>query len=359
MTMDRPTLQQLIDRAGADVTTRLPGADVLTRRSNLHVLTRVHAGGVHGLYGYLDYQAKQIFPDTADDPNLERQAGFYGLFRKPAVAAGGQITIYGTSGFSLPAESLLQRSDGARFRVTANTTLSGTSALAPVTAVEAGQAGNTAASTALTLVSPLDGIKSPGLVATGGLTGGADPESSPALLARLIYRLQKPPQGGAGADYWRWVMEVPGVTRAYVYPRRMGAGTVGITFLMDDASYGPIPSADDVARVSAYIHEVDATGHPFRRPVCADVYVFALNALPLDFNIHLSPDTPANRAAVQAELKDLILREAEPEKGLLLSHCQEAISTAPGENDHTLVSPVANPTAGAGQIITMGAITWS
>ncbi|MBI4800443.1 MAG: baseplate J/gp47 family protein, partial [Desulfarculus sp.] len=103
-------------------------------------------------------------------------------------------------------------------------------------------------------------------MASAGLTGGADQEADAALLARLLYRIQTPPQGGAGSDYIRWALEVPGVTRAYVYPRRLGAGSVGLTVLMDDAAYGPIPSAEDVARVQAYIDEVDQTGHPFRRP---------------------------------------------------------------------------------------------
>ncbi|MBI4800442.1 MAG: baseplate J/gp47 family protein [Desulfarculus sp.] len=115
MTFERPTLQQLIDRAVADVTTRLPGADALTRRSNLNVLTRVHAGGVHGLYGYLDYLARQLMPDTAQAAFLERWAGIWGLRRKSATTATGAATIYGSAGFTIPAGALLQRSDGARF----------------------------------------------------------------------------------------------------------------------------------------------------------------------------------------------------------------------------------------------------
>jgi len=73
----------------------------------------------------------------------------------------------------------------------------------------------------------------------------------------------------------------------------------------------------------------------------------------------LAPDTEAVRAAVAAELADLIRREAEPEGGLYLSHIREAISLAAGEVDHALVSPVADVAAGTGEIITMGAITWS
>ena len=359
MPFTRPTLVELIERAGADVATRLPGADTQTRRSNLAVLSRVHAGAVHGLYGHLDFLAKQLMPDTAEAAYLERWAGVWGVRRKVAATATGQVTLHGTAGHTVPAGALLQRSDGARFVVQAAMTLEGASALVGVAAETAGAGGNSQANTALTLVSPLDGIRSPGLVAEGGLTGGADAETDAALLARLLARIQATPQGGAAPDYHRWLMEVPGVTRAYVFPNRMGPGTVGCTFLMDNADYGPIPSADDVQRAADYLEETDDAGYAIRRPVTAQVFVFALEPAPLDLVIHLAPDTAAVRAAVEAELKDLIRREAEPEAGLYLSHVQEAISLAAGEVDHSLISPTNNPQAGAGQIITLGEITWS
>jgi uncharacterized phage protein gp47/JayE len=44
---------------------------------------------------------------------------------------------------------------------------------------------------------------------------------------------------------------------------------------------------------------------------------------------------------------------------LLISHVREAISSAAGEVDHNVISPLADVAADAGEIITMGAITWS
>ncbi len=96
-----------------------------------------------------------------------------------------------------------------------------------------------------------------------------------------------------------------------------------------------------------------------RRPVCADVTVAAPIAAPLDLTITLTPSSDAVKAAVEAELRDLIARETEPGGTLLLSHIQEAISIAAGETDHVLTAPSANVTPAAGHITTFGAITWS
>jgi uncharacterized phage protein gp47/JayE len=79
--------------------------------------------------------------------------------------------------------------------------------------------------------------------------------------------------------------------------------------------------------------------------------------------IQLSPNTASVQAAVQAELEDLFRREAGVEDGagsgtVLLSHIREAISRAEGETDHVLVSPAADVTLSAGEIATVGNLTF-
>jgi uncharacterized phage protein gp47/JayE len=80
--------------------------------------------------------------------------------------------------------------------------------------------------------------------------------------------------------------------------------------------------------------------------------------VPLNFNIELTPNSLTVKAAVEAELRDLLLREAAPGVTLLISHVREAISTAVGETDHVLISPTANQTYTTGQMPTFGSITW-
>lgn len=351
MPFQRPTLEELIERAAADIATRLPGADARLRRSNLNVLTRVHSGAVHGLYGYLDFVARQVMPDTAEREFLARWASVWGIARKSASYAEGNVTFTGTNGSIIPEGTLLQRGDGAEYTTDAETTIAAGTATVAATASVAGAAGNADAGVMLSLVSPITGVNTAATVAAGGIAGGADEESDESLLARLLARIQEPPHGGAAFDYVQWALDVPGVTRAWVYPQELGVGTVTVRFVRDDDP-SIIPDAAEVQAVQDYIDE--------RRPVTADVTVVAPIAVPLDFEISgLLPDSQAVRDAIAAELADLLRREAEPGGTILISHIREAISIAAGEHDHVLVSPTADVTHATGEIAVMGSITWS
>lgn len=350
MPFARPSLTDLIDRAAADIEAGLPGADARLRRSNLGVLARMHAAGVHGLYGYLEWLARQLMVDTAETVFLDRFAGIWGVLRRPAAFASGNVTVAGTDGVVVPAGTQLQRSDGVAYATAADATVVGGVAVLPVAAVDAGAAGNAGPGTQMTLVQPISGLAGTGVVAAGGITQGAERETDEALRARIEARIQQPPMGGSAADYVAWALEVPGVTRAWCYPLENGVGTVVVRFVRDDDA-SMIPDAAEVATVQAYIAE--------RRPVTAQATVLAPTAVALDMTIQLTPNTAAVRTAVQAELADLLRREATPGGTILLSHLREAISVAAGETNNVLVTPTADVTRTAGQITVLGTITWS
>lgn len=349
MAFTRPDLPTLINRAEADIETRLPGADARLRRSNLNVLARVHSGAVHGLYGFLEWLSRQVLPDTADTDNLDRHASLWKVPRKAASPAVGYIQVTGSNGAIIPADSTLARSDGVEYATDAEAVIVAGVAVIAVTAVAGGQAGNAAAASLLSFDTPIAGVSASATVGASALTGGADIETDDALRARLLARIQQPPQGGADYDYVAWALGVPGVTRAWVYPNELGLGTVTVRFVRDDDA-SPIPDAGEVAAVQAHIDAL--------RPVTAQPTVVAPVAVPLDFSIDLVPDTSANRAAVEAELRDLLRREAEPGGTILISHIREAISLATGENDHTLTVPAADVTHSTGEMATFGVITW-
>lgn len=349
MSFARPDLQTLIDRAAGDIETRLPGADARLRRSNLNVLARVHAGSVHGLYGYLDWLSRQVLVDLAEAEILERHASIWGIARVPAAFAVGQAMATGTNGTVVPAGTIFRRADGAEYATDAEVTVAGGSATLALVAVEAGQAGNAAANTTLNIVTPIAGLNAAATVTAGGLTSGADIEEDDSLRARVLARIQQPPHGGARHDYVAWAKEVPGVTRAWCYPLELGTGTVTVRFVRD-ADALIIPDPAEVAAVQAYI---DA-----RRPVTANLTVVAPMAVPIAFQIELTPNSASVQAAVEAELRDLLLREAEPGSTILISHIREAISLAAGETDHVLVAPAADVTHAIGEMATFGSITW-
>lgn len=351
MPFERPTLTELIAQADADIASRLPGADTTLRRSNLAVLARVNSAAVYGLYGYLDWLSDQLMPDTAEAEYLERWGGIWGVLRKAATAAAGAVTVSGTVGSVVPAGAVLQRSDLVRFAVLAEVTLAAATATVQVTAEETGTDGNTSAAAPVSFVSPISGVNTVASVGVDGLGGGADAETDTALLARLLLHIQQPPHGGSEADYEAWALEVSGVTRAWPYASYLGLGTVGLCFVMDAKVGGIIPDAGEVELVQAHIDEL--------RPVTAQVTVFAPTPVELDLDISLTPNTTTVQAAVEAELADLIAREAVPGGTLLLSHVREAVSIAAGETDNVVTSPAADVAVDPGEITTLGTVTWS
>lgn len=350
MPFERPTLAELIAQAQADTEARLPGSDARTRRSNLNVLARVLAGTTHGLYGYLDFLARQVFPDTADAEHLDRWAAIWEKPRKAPSFAAGTLDFVGQAGAVIPAGSVLAAGE-IEYETDADVTFSGAIASGAVTALTPGLASNLGTGLTVVFVSPVSGVAASATVAVGGLAGGADAESDAALRARLLARIRQPPQGGAAHDYEDWALEVPDITRAWVYPDELGPNTVTIRVVSDAAPGGLIPAAPKIAEVQAWI---DA-----RRPVSANPTVVAPVAVPLDLSIQLIPSTQAIRDAVTAEIADLIRRQAVPGGTILLSHLREAVSLAAGETDHVLVLPVANVAHATGQIAVPGTITWS
>lgn len=350
MSIIRPSLQELIARAETDLSGRLLDGDTPLARSVVSVLARVLAGQAHMQYGYLEWLAGQPFVGSAEAEYLERHSRTWGIARKAALAAKGTISLPGANGAVLPAGTELQRVDGALYTTDAEATVSGGVALASVTASAAGELGNTVAGVTLTLTAPVTAMQSTATVAAPGITGGVDAEGDEALRARVLTRIQAPPQGGNAADYVSWALEVPGITRAWVYPFHMGADTVGVAVVADDAAAGPIPSAALVEAVQAHLDSV--------RPVTAEVFAFAPTALAVDITMQLSPDTSATRAAVLAELGDLFAREAEPGGTIYLSHLREAVSVSAGEVDHTITAPVADVVATSLQFPVLGVVSF-
>ncbi len=355
MPFSRATLQQIITRTQTDIESRLTDTDPKLRRSLLNILSRTLSGAVHGLYGYLEWMADQIIMDKAESEILDRHANIYLTQpRKAAVQAQGNITCTGTDTTVIPAGTVLQRSDGIELSTDADATIVAGTVTVAVTAVVGGGEGNTDAASKLTFVTPIAGIDSTATVDVGGLIGGLDEENDDDLRARLLDRIQKPPQGGAKHDYIAWALEVSGVTRAWCYPLEDGAGTVKVRFMMDDSYGDGIPLAADVTTVNDYIDAL--------RPVGLAVGGYttvAPVAVPLDFTIAATPNTQEVKDAIEAELKDMIRRDSEPGGIIRLSRIHEAISLAADETDHVLTVPAADVTHLTNEIASMGTVTWS
>lgn len=351
MPFQRPSLAELRARSAGEVASRL-GLSALLPRSVLEAWAWTFATGRHFLHAHLDFLARQHFPQTAEIEGVLRWAELKHVTRKAATFAEGAVGFSGQEGAVVPAGARLARADGVTY-VTIDDVTIDPEGVGPgeVMAEAAGAAGDCPAGTALALQSAIAGVASSATVGQAGVLGGADAESDESLRARVIEAWQNPVLGGAQADWVTWTLEVAGVTRAWCRPLAMGPSTVGVTFTVDDAPYGPIPAVQDVTAVRQHLEA--------RRPVGCQLFVFAPLAQPLDFTLQLTPDTAAVRAAVEASLADLLRREAEPGGTLLLSHVREAISLATGEVDHVLTDPTADVTTTLDRLSTMGTVSYA
>ena len=346
----RPTRSDLISRDKDDLNGRMPGADSRLRRSTVNALATMHGGALDGAYGYLDYIADQVFPDSADDLHLPRIASFWGVTPKAPTAASGPAASTGTNGTPLPSGSVLQRGDGESYATTALATVAGGAITVNVQAVDPGSAGDCDAGGVLSLVSPVDGVASQFTVGEASVAGGFDAETMPELLARLEQRVQNPPQGGGPGDYVGWALQMPGVTRAWEYPLWMGLGTVGLAFVLDDRP-DIFPLDADVAAMQAWLESF--------APVTAVPVAFAPTPLVVNFTLSVTPNTSPVQTAVEAELADFFSRQAQPGSPLPKSQYDQAISFAAGETDHTVTAPAGAITPTPGQLPTLGTVTFT
>lgn len=363
----RPTLRELARQGLADMASAL-GTYAVLRASPLAAVVKAAAGLVDGLYGYLDWIARQAVPATAEGEFLVAWAALVGITRKGATAATGSAAFTGAPGSVLPEATRIIRADGVVFVTTALRTVdSGGSVTAPMRAETLGAVGNGPSGASLVIATSVVGVNASG-ASSGLTTGGADEEEEEEFRQRMLDRFAAPPQGGTEADYRRWALEVPGVTRAWVTPGGAGAGTVVIYVMLDSAqaAFGGFPQGSDGA-AAAETRAPSAAGDQLAvadyifplRPATALVYVVAPVAYPVDVRIaDLAADTAETRAAITEALRGMFRRQGAPGGSTYQSDMIGAIAGADGVSRFSLLEPAGTVTAPAGALPVLGSIAW-
>lgn len=326
-------LQQSLAQAAQTASpAELRATDLELARSNVKALAFVQAVGLHGAYRYLrDFVARQAIPIYAVEEYLDGWLETYSMARKEAAAAFGQVRGSGVNGTILPAGTLVQTVAGQQYRVSVDAVVSGGFVQASVVALLAGAESNLGDGASLMLVTPVTGIDST-FTAPGGIGGGADREKDSEAVYRLQQRLASEPMGGSPADYARWALSVPGITRAWGVRNPAGPTSAGVIIMADANPGGGLPTTGQRDQVLDYIRD------PRRGPP-DELFVIVPTLKPINWVINMSPDTPAIRDGVKAALTDLYFREAYPGGSIPHSHCTEAISAVVGEYNHTVSAP--------------------
>lgn len=362
MTFTVPKLTDLSQRARRIIAEATQGATIDLWPNLFPILAKVLALLAKEWHLRLAVLYRQLFASTADEVWLVRHGFELGITRVPAKVATGLVTVTCPTDTVIPAGIAFRRVDGALFRTRASAIGAGSATSLEVEAVDAGLLGNTDAGQTLALVDTglVTGLGTSATVAAGGLGGGADVEPIETLRQRILDRKRSPPQGGSTTDWTRWAKESSGaITRVIVDSFIGDTREVWLSFLRSDRANG-IPTAADVAAVQAYVAD------PVRRPVTARVTVVAPVAQPVNITIAgLSPDTPAIRAAIAAELAAMFadrVGPATPSRSFTLwrAWISEAISRATGETKHTLTVPAADLTYSVGgQMPVLGTVSYT
>ncbi len=332
MTYPVPTPAQLADLQAAEIEERLRidrtgnprFVDARSPASVLGSLARANALALYGTHAHLAWIARQIFPDTCDDDEfLARHGSIWGVPRRAAVAAVGQVTFMGAPGATLPA--------GIALVLGQTRWTTGAGRRSSRRHGDRAGDGRRARRGRQRRGRDETGARLPDrhALGAGGDGGrrrhlrGADVRK-PRRLARPHHRPHpRAGHGGAEHDYERW--------RRRPSPRRaspsagpwVGPGSVGVLFAM--------ANADGTLRVptSAEIDTLDAHLQA-QAPVTAEVITLGCTLLPVAVTVEVSPDRQSVReavaAAVAAWLSGPDVAIGEP---LRLSRLSEAVSAAP------------------------------
>jgi uncharacterized phage protein gp47/JayE len=336
-----PALDQLRTLMLRDIKNLLPEADI-GEDSDYYVRASSVASAVEGLYQHQTWISKQIFPDSADHDFLILHAALRGMNPKPAVKAGGRVTLTGAANTPIASALALKHQNGVQYLTTEGGQLDANGSLTvPATALAAGIVGNLPDGAPLTLTMPPARVNSTATALI--MKGGTDIEPDDALLARLLQRIRRPPAGGNKYDYWQWAMEVPGVTAAYVYPLRRGPGTVDTVI----ASNGGLPSDEVLAAAQVWIDDQRPVTAKNSRVIQPTLKVFDLKVAVRRDGISREEAHRTIQAASAAYVAPLV-----PGEAAIRSRLEAVISDLSGIRDRHLIEPWANvtPTADATRV---------
>lgn len=359
MAFNRPDLSTIITRVQGDLKSAL-GITAILRRSFEDAIAKAIAGVSHILHGHMRFISKQIFPDQAEFIYLERWAAIYSILRKAATQANLTIAGTGTNGSVIPIGTSFQRSDNEIYLTDSEVTIAAGVFSVNITSSNSGIDLNMIDSTTVSLTSPIAGVDTDSLV-TATVIEAENLETDASLRTRVLDRIRFPPSGGTATDYISYAKSVSGVTRAWVFPLWLGAGTVGISFVEDDED----PILPDPAKITEVETAINA-----KKPVTATITVFAPTEVTLDITVAIKPDTTAIRASITTEIEDMLLREAQVSGAykdavstydgkITISKLNEAISIADDEEDHAMTIPAADISPASGSMVILGTITFS
>lgn len=224
-------------------------------------------------YFELDLIKDAVFAGTSWGEYLTAKCSDFGIDRKLAVKAHGEVTVKGTQNAWIPINSLFQSTSGYKFYTTVESYIGDSgSAIISIEAEKPGTEYNLEANTITLIPMSIGGVSA--VNNDKPTIDGFDEESDEALYQRYSDFIRLPATSGNIYHYNLWATSVSGVGGCRIKDLVNGAGTVGVAIV---DSNGDKASTDLINKVKAYIE--------LKRPVGAKVIVTTPEIQPINITI--------------------------------------------------------------------------
>lgn len=318
------------------------------------VAVRLYAAAaqIYSLYVQSDWVARQCFPQTAEGEYLDRHAALRGLSRRQAVQAQGTLCFANdeanSTDLTIPAGTVCMTAGLVRFETLENATLAaGTlSVEVPAQAVEAGEAGNAAKETVVSMAVAPVGVKRVSNAAA--FSGGRSEEDDDSLRERVLESFRRLPNGANAAFYEQGALSFPQVAAVSVLPKKRGVGTVDVVIADADG----VPNEALLAQVQSYFEQ--------RREIAVDVKVLAPEVKTVNVTVQVEAAEGQNAAAVRERVRQAISAWFDGSRlgqNVLRAQLGHLVFETAGVANYVLSAPTADVTVERAQLPQLGTLT--
>lgn len=331
--MEFKSLSDLVRIAENALAVQFYGQSSILRKSVLKVLAHV----LGALLYMLSLIAKRIwknrFVSTCDVSALDGFGMEYGLPHKVPLAASGNVSVTladGVVSVTIPQDTVLVDQTGKlAYTVKATTVINSGTTTVPVMANEVGYDYNLDADTVLEFRDEaISGVASMASVdVSGGVAEGVEidgdvyvwGETAEEYRARLLNRIQNPPNGSAKNDYKLKALRFGFVTDPFVFPNTPNTNSVSIALANYNSSSIALTTSQ-VEEVSNYITD------DVRRSITSDVRVFSVTPVNVTMTASVTPYNESVRDSVTNAVRNY-LRKIEPGKTITFDDLEQSVKS--------------------------------
>lgn len=329
MAFNVKSLPDIVRTAENALSASFRGVSAVIAKSVLKTLAAAFGGLMYMFSLVCKSIFKNRFVSTCDIDCLDGFGAEYGLPHRAPVYASGRVFVRVTGGTVTVHQGtvLINRSSGLEYEVGLTTTLT-SSGFVPVVARFFGADSNLDDGVALEFrdgaIAGIDpavesSVVSGGRVVYVQIEGApiAWGETADEYRARLLARIQNQPHGGTKEDYKEWCLRFGFVNKVFVKPSYPKTNAVAIALANTNTPGVPL-TASQVQEVADYLNN-DA-----RRPITADLRVFAATPVNIEITAIISPYNETSKANVENALRKYV-ESLEPQDSVSFSQINEEI----------------------------------